>query len=492
MQIHFIRLKLFTFFVTLFFSHLCLAQDWSKQFEIENDVPGQYSYDSISKKNYSGITIKIITKKGRNLGGAVEKHARQFEKLTGAKCKIEFVPFPDLYSKDLWGLKQGTCDIIFGGRKWLADFAPYLEPLPGKLLASSEYSDITFPFNKLGMWENQHLMVVIDGDRHFLQYRLDLVKSPPETWKDFTRIAEKFNKTTVDNGKIIYGASEITSKNNLVYAQFFKRAAAYAKHPDVKGGFYFELSTMKPLINTPGFVEALRDFVEIQAFYPPGGKTFTLTTAADSFANGETVLSDMWGDAFYKAVGKQSPIRNRVGAGISPGAKKVWNRRTGQWDMFPNVHHVHFIPSSWSAGVSKNCRHKEAAFDFLGFFANRANHISDLQDGTLGINSFRASEQNKAFWVKHFQLDEKVASSYVETLKRISQDADYVYDLNIPQARRYMRILSNGITRALTGRSSPQEALDNVAQQWEELNQIIGIDKQRAAYSNMVQLEDRK
>ena len=38
---------------------------------------------------------------------------------------------------------------------------------------------------------------------------------------------------------------------------FIKRAAPYAKHPEVGGGFYFDLETMEPLINTPGFVAAL-------------------------------------------------------------------------------------------------------------------------------------------------------------------------------------------------------------------------------------------
>ena len=47
---------------------------------------------------------------------------------------------------------------------------------------------------------------------------------------------------------------------------------------------------MKPLINTPGFVEALKDFVQMQQFYPPGGSNFTLTSAADSFAKDRIIF----------------------------------------------------------------------------------------------------------------------------------------------------------------------------------------------------------
>jgi multiple sugar transport system substrate-binding protein len=469
-----------------------LAREWSKEFQIKQDIPGDYSFESISKKDYSGVKLNIISHQKPNLGGAVEKHARHFEKLTGARISIDFVKFPELYLKILWGLKQESSDIVFGGRKWLVDFAPFLEPLPVKLLNSPEYKDITHPFDKLGMWNGVHLMVVIDGDRHFLQYRTDITENPPKTWKEFTSMAKTFNKKKSANGSMVYGAAEITEKNNLVYAQFFKRAAAYAKHPQVKGGFYFELKTMKPLINTPGFVAALQDFVDMQQYYPPGGDHFTLVTAANSFASGQVALSDMWEDAFVKAIDYRSPIKNLVGATISPGSKRVWNRITNKWDSFPNINRVHFIPSSWSGGVSKSCQNKTAAFDFLGFFGNIANHRSDILDGKLGVNSFRSTEQNTEFWQKNAGLDKKVATSYVETLKNISQSKQHVHDLNIHQAQRYLRVLSDGIARALTGRSTPQEALDDVAKQWSVLNNKIGIEKQQKAYLNLVKLEDNE
>ena len=41
-----------------------------------------------------------------------------------------------------------------------------------------------------------------------------------------------------------------------MYAAFYSRSAAYSKNPKTPGGFFFDLETMKPLINNPGFVEA--------------------------------------------------------------------------------------------------------------------------------------------------------------------------------------------------------------------------------------------
>ena len=47
-----------------------------------------------------------------------------------------------------------------------------------------------------------------------------------------------------------------------MFAAFFSRSVAYSKNPRTPGGFFFDLETMKPLINNPGFVEALGDWVE--------------------------------------------------------------------------------------------------------------------------------------------------------------------------------------------------------------------------------------
>ena len=61
-----------------------------------------------------------------------------------------------------------------------------------------------------------------------------------------------------------------------MFSAFISRVAPYAKHPDVKGGFFFDLETMEPLVNTPGWVRGLELFVEAQKAFPPGGNNFGL------------------------------------------------------------------------------------------------------------------------------------------------------------------------------------------------------------------------
>ena len=71
-----------------------------------------------------------------------------------------------------------------------------------------------------------------------------------------------------NDGELEYGSAEVMKKDDLMYAAFFSRSASYSKNPRTPGGFYFDLETMEPLINNPGFVEALDDWVEATKYVP--------------------------------------------------------------------------------------------------------------------------------------------------------------------------------------------------------------------------------
>ncbi len=472
----------------------------------DNASPEPYSYKSIAAKNYRGVTLNVLTLEKPVLGEPTELHARQFEKLTGAKINITFVPFNKFYQELILGLKQNKYDAIFYGSMWIADILQYLEPLPKKMLNSPEYREVLPHYKSIASWGEKPYQVPIDGDRHYLQYRKDLLDDPsyrtafkkqtgrdlevPRTWPELQEIARFFNGRKLGDGHIISGIAEITVSDSLLGNQFIKRAAPYAKHPEVKGGFYFDLETMEPLINTPGFVEALKDFVAAQGLYPEGGRNFSFPQVIRSFGHGEAVFSDSWDDPFIEAMEQGNPLRNKVAAALSPGSRKVWNRKTEKWDTFPRVNYVPYIVYGWTSAVTRSSRHKEAAFDFLGFFCNRENHASDLLKGRFGINPFRSSDLDKQFWVERAGWDDAVAESYIQTLDRMSQSKNRVLDLRIYRGQEYVYILSVGVYRALTGRESPQAALDTVAERWRQLTQRVGVEKQREAYRHIVEFED--
>ena len=77
--------------VLLIGSQVAHADKWGDQFPhiaATGDIPGMCSYESMSKKDYSGRTLTINTHAIPVMGEPTALHAEQFEKLTGAKVEV--------------------------------------------------------------------------------------------------------------------------------------------------------------------------------------------------------------------------------------------------------------------------------------------------------------------------------------------------------------------------------------------------------------------
>ena len=178
-----------------------------------------YSEEAIAKKDYSGITLNALTLSTPVLGEPFMLHAEQFEKLTGAKLNVNRVGFPEFYQETLLGLKKGKYDVISYGSMWIADVMDYLEPIPDEMLQSSQYKDVLPHYKSIASWGDLAVQVPIDGDRHYLQYRKDLLEDPkyqaefekatgkklaiPRTWPELQEIARFFHGKKLADGSTI-------------------------------------------------------------------------------------------------------------------------------------------------------------------------------------------------------------------------------------------------------------------------------------------------
>ena len=484
------------------------AADYSK-YGIEKDVPGIGSYESIDAKDYSGRTLNIITHAVPVMGEPTALHAKQFEELTGAKVNVVHVPFGDLFQRIMipFQTKQDAYDVLFYGSLWIGDLNNYLAPVPQKYLDSGAMKEVTLNYQDVAKWGNTMIQFPVDGDRNYLKYRSDIFNDPkmqarykkdtgkdlrvPQTWEEYNAVAKYFSGWDWSgNGKKNYGTAEVTKRDDLMFSAFIGRAAPYAKNPNVKGGFFFDLKTMKPLINTPGWVRGLALLVDAQKAFPPGGNNFGLGDEIFSFGGGQALMSYTWDDAFIQAMQKDSPIRNKVAAAPLPGASEVWNRDTGKWDKCSPPNRAPYITWGWTSAVSKMSKNKDMAFDFLAFFSNQANTVHDLQIGRFGVNPYRTTHFDPNFWVEKLGWDRKVADTYVETLSGMDKSQNRVFDLRVPGVGQFMSSLAAGVSKAMAGQETPQKALDGVAKEWTQIVKRIGKDRVRDAYKNVVALED--
>ena len=495
----------------LIFAQGAYADKWSDQFpHIKNtgDIPGACSYEATSKKDYSGRTLTISTHAVPVMGEPTALHAEQFSKLTGATVDVVHSPAGDLYSKAMVPFQAGQApyDIVFGFSNFIRDWMQYLAPVPDKYVNMPQMQDVTKAHQGVASWDGQMYQFPVDGDRHYLKYRKDVIDNPeyqkkykadtgrtlkvPTTWKEYGEIAAYFNGWDWDNdGELEYGSAEVMKKDDLMYAAFFSRSASYSKNPRTPGGFYFDLETMEPLINNPGFVEALDDWVAATKYVPPGGINFGLGDEINSFGGGQTLFSFSWDDAFVAAMEDGSPIKNKVGAAPLPGAEKVWNREDGSWDIGHNQ--APYIVWGWAVGVAGKSKNQDMAFDYLCFFANGANHRADIAIGRFGVNPFKKSDFDPQIYIDHQGWDPLIAKSYAATIVGMEEfNTNRVFPLRVPGIFQFTSAVAVGTSKALAGQLSSQEALDEVAAEWNKILDRVGRDVVKEAYAVGVKLED--
>ncbi len=487
-----------------------VAADYSR-FGIPADLPGTCSYEAIDAKDYSGRTLNIITHAVPVIGEPTALHAKQFEELTGAKVSVVHVPFGDLFQRILIPFQTGqnAYDVLFYGSLWIGDLNPFLAPVPDAYRESTGMKDVTRNYIDVAKWGDQMVQYPIDGDRHYLKYRADMFENPemqakfkeatgrdltvPATWEEYNEVAKVFSGWDWDgDGNPNYGSAEVAKRDDLMFSAFISRAAPYAKNPNVKGGFFFDLETMEPLINSPGFVRGLELFVAASKDWAPGGANFGLGDEIFAFGGGQSLMSYSWDDAFVQAQQADSPIRNKVAAAPLPGAREVWNRKTNQWDRFEEPNRAPYITWGWTSAVSAKSKNQDMAFDYLCFFSNEANTLSDLQVGRFGVNPYRTSHFDPAMWTDKLGWDADLAKSYVETLSGMDTSQNRVFDLRVPGVNQFMTSMATGVASAIAGQATPQAALDQVAKEWKDIVDRIGVDKVREAYARVVALEDNQ
>ena len=481
------------------------------------DVPGQCSWEEMSKKDYSGQTLRILSHVPPVLGEPAQLHADQFAEITGATVEVEQVPFPDIFSKSQLSFQTGVnaYDVIFGGSQWIGDFQQYYATVPDSYLNDTELADSTDLVKQIAQWNGETKLYSVDADRHYLKYRTDVINDAdaqaaylaatgnelrvPQTWREYNDQAAFFaeqyasgawSPTGQPDGVDFYGSVEVMARDNLMFSAFISRVGPYAKHPDVTGGFWFD-ENMVPQVNNPGFVQGLTDMVEAVSFVPPGYSSFGLAEEIGSFGKGEALFSYTWDDAFVQANQESSPIRTNVAAAPLPGAEKVWNRVTGEWDTpAGGVNYAPYISWGWTSVVTADSPVQQMAFDYLCFFGNKANHAIDLSIGRFGVNPGRTEDFSVDFWTNQVGWEEQSATSYIDTMQNYESNTNRVFDLRVPGNGEFYTSMANGVAEALAGQKSPQAALDDVAAEWEAIIERIGPDVIKEAYQAVIRLED--
>lgn len=446
--------------------------------------------------DYSGVELTVSTQNGPAIASALRTAAESWEAKTCGTVKIVEFPFGELYPKFLTAMSQqtGDFDVIGFIPAWVPDFAPYLSTMPAEMQSGDAWDDIHPVYReRLMSWQGEIKSATMDGDMHMLNYRADLMENPanqaafkeqygydldvPLTWDQYYDIAEFFQQSDA----VEYGTAEAYARGGQQFWYFFSHAASYTNNPNTPGAMFFDPETMDAQINNPGWVKALEDYKRGLDFNPPGALNFGSGDVRPLYAGGSVAMNLDWADSGVLGA-TEGTIAGNVRTAVLPGSTTIWNSATNAWDTFDEPVASPFLAfGGWQLAVPSDSANQEAAWSFAAEVTSPEVSGTAIVTANTGVNPYRLSHyENLENWSSVFTPAE--SESYLGAQRASLDSPNVALDLRLPGFFSYTEILEIELSKALAGQVTPQEALDTIAAEWNDLTDEFGRENQLAAY----------
>jgi multiple sugar transport system substrate-binding protein len=456
---------------------------------------------------FDGVELNILTFVGPQVAEPLQRRAPDFTKLTGAKINVVTVPNAELYQKALADLATGTnsYDGFLFAPSWIVDFAPagYLEDLTDRVKADTalKWDDVAPFFRDFNSYQGKVYSIPLDGDFHMVYYRSDILAqeklAPPKTWDDYLNIAKTLNgKDLNGDGAPDYGSCIAKAKAQQSYWWITSIAAPFIQSKGTAQGVFFNTKDMQPLFDNEAFKRALEIYKETTKYGPPDELNLGVGDTRGLFTSGRCALTMDWGDIGTLAIDpKTSTVKDKVGSVITPGSTEVLDWDTGKLvkcdaTTCPNavdgVNHAPFASfGGWAGAVNAaaDAKKKDATYAFFSYMSQPAQSGEDVTLGKTGYNPYRFSQlENQDAWIKAgFSAD--AAANYLGAIKDSLNSPNLVLDLRVPKNHDYQQVkLDEVVAQFLAGELDTDQAVKTLTDDWNEITDTAGRDKQLEAY----------
>ncbi|MBI4550776.1 MAG: extracellular solute-binding protein [Candidatus Latescibacteria bacterium] len=268
---------------------------------------------------------------------------------------------------------------------------------------------------------------------------------PPETWSQFLDIATFF--TRPDDG--LYGClvAAYPDGHNTVYD--------FMIHLWSRGGQMLD-ARMRPVFNQAEGVEGLQfyvDLINVHRVVPPEVFEFESVKSGHYYAGGGSAM--MWNWCGFAALAEIPELSKIVGNNRCT----VIPRGDG-----PNGRHMS-LNIYWVMTIPSGCAQKALAYQFLKTTACAAmDKVTSLEGGNgTRLSTWRDPDVQRQF-------------RYYQMIERVHQNVES--PPTIPEYPAINEVLNRAIDDALHGRKAVKQALDEAAEESEEILSKAGYYKQ--------------
>jgi multiple sugar transport system substrate-binding protein len=363
--------------------------------------------------------------------------AQRFQELADAKnIKVNLNVLP--YGRD--AVLKLVASFMAGGSQYdvfvldCVDVARYASAgwlYPIDDLVPDSYRKDIIPFAKEGMmyqgkwyglpWSSEWKSFIYNTS----MLQKEGLKEFPKTWRDVVAYSQKLQK-----GKVVkYATAFSWAQKECLICDFVALAATF-------GGNFFD-DNLNPLFNKGGAVDALQwmiDSIYTYKIVDPASLMWTEDDVQAAMKQGDIAYSLSWGNPLVRM---NNPDESKVVGQVEIG-------------MMPSVDgkHPYTVAGPMGYAISKNTKHPKEAWEFIKFMA-----------GPEGSRIGLEREGYPAGW-KSVIEDPQIQNKFPE-LKKMALQSQYIVNRPaVPWYGEFSVMLAEELHKALTGKMTAQQALD--------------------------------
>jgi len=240
----------------------------------------------IAQQPFKGIKLTIPLQSLPSTTFLPEK-LPQFEKETGMKVELQFLPEIELWDKIVadFATGAGVYNVVNIDFMFIPEFAEagWILPIDDYITPDYQIDDIMPKYLQSGMYEGKIYGFPVYGESTALWYRKDLFKeagiNPPATFYELWDAAVKFYRPADLYGIALRGMRG-SSMNVYVWTAFLRGF----------GGDFFD-KNWNPVFNSSEGIYATKFYRDlINSYGPPGGSSFTWDDTALVLMSGKVAM----------------------------------------------------------------------------------------------------------------------------------------------------------------------------------------------------------
>ncbi len=347
----------------------------------------------------------------------------------------------DLYTSAFL-LGDSIYDLVYMDIVWTPKFAAagWLDPLDDRV-SEDELSEFLDGDVEGGRFNGKLYRMPFRSDAGMLYYRTDLLEEngfePPDTTEELLEIARSLQEQgAIEWGYVWQGR------------QYEGLAAVFVEMLEGHGGFWVNPETEEVGLDEPEAIAAVEFLTQTidEGISPQGVTTYQEEEARRFFQNGRTVFMRNWPYVWPLANEDDSAVQGKIA-------------------IKPMVHDVGFSPGAcqggWGLALVKDSPHKEEAWRVIEFMTSESAQKEFVLD--TGYVPSRRSLFN----------DPEIVEKYSHYPDLLEVQEQSVLRPPIAQYAQASDILQRNLSSALTGRLSPQQAMERAAA---ETRRLLGQD----------------